>query len=289
MSIKALALLILLVLSSVVSATTNYYPSKFDDILTKKIDISSDEIKKYLRTILIRHHADSENGDAILVDNCSNQKNCYRFKTLSYNEARKELFGNLHLKKDGQGYYIKDVYCDRVYRNEKGSQVGPGQIPSSNILNCEHTWPQSRFNSKEAPSVQKTDLHHLFPTDSKANSIRGNNEFAEVRGSEIFPMCTTSYIGSSDSVIMPQLNNHSSLFFEPPDEHKGNVARALFYFSIRYLNPISALEETFLRKWHLDDPTDEEEIIRNDKIFEIQSNRNPFIDHPELVDIVKDF
>ena len=45
-------------------------------------------------------------------------------------------------------------------------------------MNTEHTWPQS----KGATGAAKSDLHHLFPTDSKANSIRGNHPFGIVTG-----------------------------------------------------------------------------------------------------------
>lgn len=77
--------------------------------------------------------------------------------------------------------------------------------------------------------------------------------------------------------------------FEPPVNHRGNVARALFYFSVRYELPISEDEEVVLRKWHKQDPVDEAEHARNQEIFEIQKTRNPFIDFPDLVDSIKNF
>ena len=75
----------------------------------------------------------------------------------------------------------------------------------------------------------------------------------------------------------------------PPAEHKGNVARALFYFAICYNLSISETEEFYLRQWHLFDPVDAEEIERNDQIEELQGNRNPFIDNPELVSSIRNF
>ena len=39
-----------------------------------------------------------------------------------------------------------------------------------------------------------------------------------------------------------------------------------------------------LLQWHKQDPVDEYEKQRNEKIYEIQGNRNPFIDHPEWVE-----
>ena len=77
--------------------------------------------------------------------------------------------------------------------------------------------------------------------------------------------------------------------FEPPVEHKGNVARALFYFAVRYDMRIAAHEEFFLRQWNVIDPVDDEEIARNNEIERLQGNRNPFIDDAALVELIEDF
>jgi endonuclease I len=77
--------------------------------------------------------------------------------------------------------------------------------------------------------------------------------------------------------------------FEPPQDHKGNVARALFYFATRYELTIGKAEEEVLRKWNQEDPVDQEELDRNEEIFKVQQNRNPFVDFPELVDRISDF
>jgi endonuclease I len=77
--------------------------------------------------------------------------------------------------------------------------------------------------------------------------------------------------------------------FEPPETHKGNVARSLFYFSIRYGLRISPEEEAYLKMWNKQDPVDQEEMIRNNEIYKTQGSRNPFVDHPELADRIQDF
>ncbi len=61
-------------------------------------------------------------------------------------------------------------------------------------------------------------------------------------------------------------------YFEPPVEHKGNVARSLFYFSVRYQIAIEANKEIFLKFWYMLDPVDEKERERHEKIADIQKN-----------------
>lgn len=203
-------------------------------------------------------------------------------RELSYNTARQFLFGRLHLKENKGSYYVQDVYCLKDFTKSDFSAqegVGPNRIPDSNILNCEHTWPQSRFNDRFPRNVQKTDLHHLFPTDSKMNAIRGNFKFGEVNNPEKSLPCNTSRLGRAQQGYR----------FEPPTEHKGNVARALFYFSVRYSIKIDSDEEQFLRQWHQEDPVDQEERDRNVAIEKAQGNRNPFIDRPDLVSKISNF
>ena len=78
-------------------------------------------------------------------------------------------------------------------------------------------------------------------------------------------------------------------FFDPPNEVKGDIARAMFYFSIRYKIQIHEPQETFLRLWHYEDPVSEWEIERNNRVFYLQFNRNPFIDYPDLVEKILNF
>ncbi|MCP4499041.1 MAG: hypothetical protein GY822_03630 [Deltaproteobacteria bacterium] len=90
--------------------------------------------------------------------------------------------------------------------------------------------------------------------------------------------------------------------FEPEDAVKGDLARGYFYMAVRYENSLSVddstavsgadiepWEEDLLRDWHLLDPVDDAERKRNDLVFGLQENRNPFIDHPEWVGHISDF
>lgn len=197
---------------------------------------------------------------------------------MEYERARMYLMQELYLKKDADGFYVDDVYCGHRYRKN----VGPNKMPNHNQLNVEHTWPQSRFNKRKNKSYQKSDLHHLFPSDSKANGKRGNIPFAEFKsGRAALVDCTMSRYGTIDGTAQNG--------FEPPASHKGNVARALFYFSLRYDIRIRDYEEMVLRQWNLLDPVDSDELKRNDMIEAIQGNRNPFVDEPELADLISNF
>jgi deoxyribonuclease-1 len=194
--------------------------------------------------------------------------------SLGYGTARVDLLGGIALQKNGTKYFITDVYCEADY-----AAPGPGRIPSNNILNVEHTWPQSKFGGK-AKNLQKSDLHHLFPSDPQLNSVRGNNDFGTVVKELDTLKCSQSKIG---------LNAQGTRVFEPPSAHKGNVARALFYFSVRYNMPINSVQEEVLKAWNIEDPVDADEMSRNDEIEKLQGNRNPFIDQPEMAQHISDF
>ncbi|MGE5085939.1 MAG: endonuclease I family protein [Bacillota bacterium] len=210
---------------------------------------------------------------------------------ISYNEAQVALLGSVGLIRLNDGSYaIDEVYCSTPYGpTHLGSSVGPGKEPPAAIINVEHTVAQSWFKGRSYANVAKADLHHLYPTDSGANSMRGNFPFGEVTDVKNSPKCfdeqhhdiaTEARLGSDDQ---------GRKVFEPPAKHKGNVARAVFYFSIRYDFPIPAALEATLRRWNQLDPVDQAEMDRNNAIERIQGNRNPFIDHPEYVDQIAKF
>lgn len=201
-------------------------------------------------------------------------------KSLSYSRAREALFNKLYLEKDEKGYFIRGVYCAQKYY-PFGGNPPKNRIPDHNVFNTEHTWPQSKFTNRFKTKSQKTDLHHLFPTFSKINSERGSLPFAEVNARRNLS-CSLPQSGTARS-------GGSGTYFEPPDSQKGNTARAMFYFSIRYHTNIDSTQENYLRIWHKEDPVDQSEKSRHELISRLQGNRNPFIDRPELVNSISDF
>lgn len=272
------ALLVVLLFISTAEARNAYYPTEYQRSLP---NMKNEALKEALFSLMVKQHIYKAGRNDTLVDHCGQQKNngrCYGHKSIGYRGARKVLFGKIHLEEDSRGYFVKDVYCRKEFTNNE-TNIGPNTIPNSNMLNCEHTWPQSKFSGRFPKDKQKSDLHHLYPTDSRANSVRGNYEFADVIGNNAYGNCEPSYIG----------NAKSSRYFEPPTEHKGNVARAIFYFAMRYQMKISSTQEAYMREWHEADPVDAEELKRNDTVQMVQGNRNPFIDYPELISKISDF
>lgn len=178
---------------------------------------------------------------------------------LSYDAARAYMYGTL----DNVDGYLECVYT--------GVWVHESQIPEGTIMNCEHTWPQSLG----ATGTARSDIHHLYPCDSNANNIRGNLPFGIVSGTPNWQQ------GGSKRGT----NSNGVLVFEPRDERKGDIARSIIYFAIRYNNPSSPFfdnQEEVLKQWNNEFSVTDREYIRNTGIASVQVKRNPFVDHPEF-------
>jgi deoxyribonuclease-1 len=251
-------------------ASNVYYPQDFETKIAKH-ELKDQELKDALFLVLDSAHTRQAKGHDVLGCDAKLGK-CISHKALGYGPARKYLYNELNIKEDSRGKYLVDVYCEKEVR-----------LPvSESAVNCEHTWPQSKFSHAFNNELQKSDLHHLYPTDMKANSTRGNFDFAEVVTNLNLKNCDASKSGAS-------VVSGGRTFFEPPSEHKGNVARSLFYFSVRYKMALSSEQQTFLRKWNEQDPVDDAEMARNAAIEKLQGNRNPFVDFPELAGDISKF
>lgn len=183
-------------------------------------------------------------------------------RDLGYKGARQAFFTRV----DNVNGVVCCVYTGRCIKTNR--------IPNPNDMNCEHTWPQS----KGAKGIAKADLNHLFPADSKMNSRRSNYPFCEVAKAQFEGQ--GNKLGRSD---------RGTKCFEPTDNHKGDVARAMMYFSVRYNKAIDEEQEEFFRKWMIDDPVSEKEVVRNSAVQAEQGNRNPFIDYPQFADLIENF
>jgi len=163
--------------------------------------------------------------------------------------------------------------------------------------NREHILSQSFF---KGCYPMYSDLHYVIPTDARVNQRRSNLPFGKVGSSPTFVSLNGTKVGLSIS------EGYTLTVVEPIDEFKGDIARMLFYAAVRYenllphfdtansRNPFYNNTETsfrpwllkVLKSWHEMDPVSEKEIYRNNQVYNIQGNRNPFVDHPEYVDII---
>jgi deoxyribonuclease-1 len=194
-----------------------------------------------------------------------------------YTTARQMMFTRVFRFEDDEGIFV--VQC--VYTNDTAF-TPPDRDPDADLMNCEHLWPRARLNSNRSSRLyehQQSDIHHLAPTRPTANSLRGSFKFGEV--------ARDRNLSASPSVAGRSMNDEQ--VFEPQDEVKGDIARVIFYMSVRWGLEISDGEESVLRRWHNGDPVQMHELAKNDVIESLQGNRNPFIDCPELVEMVTDF
>ncbi len=137
---------------------------------------------------------------------------------------------------------------------------GTGTISSG--WTREHIFPKSLANPNLGTTGPGADAHNLAPCTNSINGARGNKKYE-------------SGSGSYGSV--------SSTGWYPGDDWRGDVARAVFYMDLRYgsqcdINDVSTL--SLLLQWNAADPVSALEDQRNDEIYQVQGNRNPFIDNP---------
>jgi len=161
--------------------------------------------------------------------------------------------------------------------------------------NREHLWPNSYGIDDRPPAY--SDLHNLRAADLNVNSARGNKLFDISNTNDLlyqFPASLEALLTSTDSDS-----------WEPPSASKGDIARAVFYMAVRYSGPTNGPEPVLfltdalrqissstnlmgrlstLLLWHMTDPVNDTERLRNEKIFTLyQHSRNPFVDRPEWV------
>jgi endonuclease I len=240
------------------------------------------------------------------------------YKTLSYGEAKSFMYAVADNVQFNGKTGIFDAYSQVFIEGRGGNGDNYREKQDDNLdgvandfINCEHTWPQSFFN-KELPML--SDLHHLQSTLSVPNNRRGHYPFGVANPKDV--VYTT--IGGSKLSLTDKTNKARTLeekrkilnlpyeqssqiidkefdaIFEPGDKQKGNTARAMLYFYLRYYDRNIRQGEfkkdkfwdskvSTLIKWATEvDPPDEQDKRRDDLIFQKQGNRNPFNDVPEF-------
>ena len=201
------------------------------------------------------------------------------------------------VRSDGK---IWDMYSnitnyDPVNGSHANSEEGSG-------FNREHSFPKSWFGGEVMPMY--TDLHHLYPVDGNINTRRSNNPYGETNGEDYKSANDFSKLGACT------YPGYTGKVFEPNDEYKGDFARTYFYMVTCYEEKLhdwytnfSSTEVTavidgstypalqtwqlnMLMKWAKNDPVSEKERNRNNAVYAIQHNRNPFIDYPGLEEYI---
>lgn len=203
-------------------------------------------------------------------------------KVLDYNNARDALWGAVagHNNEQLEGVYTG--YTITI----NSSASNPRTEAYNKGINCEHTWPKSKGASS---GYAKSDMHHLFPTREEANSTRSSYPFADIDDNQTDKWFYKDKILTSKPTtnIDAYSEYESKGYFEPREEHKGNVARAMFYFYTMYKSQADKSfflqQKDVLYKWHVQDPVDAEEIWRNEFIASKQGNLNPFILDSSLI------
>jgi hypothetical protein len=136
----------------------------------------------------------------------------------------------------------------------------------------------------------KSDMHHLRPCKSTVNSSRGNKPFNEINDYQTDNWYWLSNNSSSiPSNNIDEYSESKSGNFEPREDRKGDIARALFYFYTIYNNVADdnffQIQKNILYQWHVQDQVDSNELQRTWTIASYQNNiPNPFIVDPSLVE-----
>jgi len=184
---------------------------------------------------------------------------------------------------------VWDMYTD--------NHVAFSGTSAASGMNIEHSLANSWWGGIKGQTYN--DLFNLNPSNSSANSSKGSWPIAVVDG-------TTSYSNGVIKVGKSSSRPGGTIdAWEPADEYKGDFARSYMYmvtsyedFSTKWTgNSVNQLDnntypvfeqwtvDLFL-KWNAQDPVSAKEISRNNEVYKIQGNRNPYIDYPLLAEYV---
>ncbi|MGM9859000.1 MAG: endonuclease [Bacilli bacterium] len=233
----------------------------------------------------------------ISKDNSELRKNlCSKINyhtALSYKPGVWNAYKTTDTNAEGKVYCIYTGLTFNYGTTDGGQQdQGTGGTAEGQFYNREHTSPKSWFGST---GPEYTDLYNVYPTDKYINGKRGNMDYGEVGNATI-----TSSNGSKIGVS--KRSDNAATVFEIADEYKGDIARSYFYMATCYMNStawngncdskVYSVSSTgidlsqhgidLLLKWAHNDPVSEKEIARNNAVYALQGNRNPFIDYENL-------
>lgn len=204
---------------------------------------------------------------------------------LSYSKLW-DCFYTTDCRSDGK---VWDMYSNITNYTLGGSEQGANYKAEGDSYNREHSMPKSWFDDE---SPMYTDLTHIVPTDGYVNNRRSNYPFGETDGERYQSANGFSKLGASTT------EGYTGIVFEPADEYKGDFARIYFYMVTCYEDKVAKWSGdmfdgtaypafadwalNMLLRWAENDPVSQKEMERNEAVWQLQDNRNPFVDYPGL-------
>ena len=176
------------------------------------------------------------------------------------------------------------VPFDGVPSSDPSQDVFNGGSPTGETINQEHTYPKSRLNGSNSASSED-DLHNLFPTQVGVNADRGSLPFAEIPDAQASQWYRGAPPYTQTSTPTANVDEYSEITggaFEPREDHKGNVARAMFYIQAVYPDQADASwfdgQARTLYAWHYQDAITQADQDRSARVAAFQSGKdNPFV------------
>lgn len=201
-----------------------------------------------------------------------------KFKKLNYAKARKYMYAYIDNYDDSLACVYSGLKVFHRYGFESTDSIGS--------LNCEHIVP--KYNLPYHDDVYFYDIHNLYPVNKRWNSTRKNYPFKDIDDNITTKwMIKDTFQRNIPTINIDEYSEYAPKRFEPREDYKGNIARSILYFYTIYEFYIDSLETvsdmSTLKRWHEQDPPDDRERERNNRIERYQGNRNPYIDHPGWV------
>ncbi len=209
-----------------------------------------------------------------------------------YSRAREILYTEIYNIDDS----VHTIYTDHTLYLPPSEEY-PIQFLAMNAqpngINAEHIYPRSK-GARETNGNAFSDMHNLAPCRWEVNEARSNFAFAEILDTDTDQwFYKDTKLSNPDELSNEEIQKYSEVdvypnnfgYFEPREEVKGDIARAVFYFYTMYREAALEADPDFfedmkadLCEWQANDPVDELELSRTQAIAVYQDGKaNPFV------------
>ena len=202
---------------------------------------------------------------------------------LNFTQAKDTLYARIFIEGDS----VRCIYSGLAHYLPSGvdpSQWVFGSGSEVNSINLEHGWPQAK-GAGDGTNGQM-NMYNLFPSRVAVNSDRGDYPYHNIDDN----LTQKWYYLGQELTTKPASNadaysEFETGFFEPRESVKGDIARAMFYFWTIYRQDAIAADPAYFEMqreslclWHEEDPVDDFEALRNERIASYQGGKeNPFV------------